>query len=834
VFAVLVTVGLACAAQDHPGLTAAEVLLPDGRAIGAFVHVGDLQDKEPAVRLSPRLAEGAFWSFGDTFERVLFYDCGPDARPVLTSDVLSCPDGARARLRPDVTLPDDTSAFANSNVPPVIPGGRPVAQSMHALAPLLPPALGAAGLLILLGAWLSRRARRLPFPPADPAPPVWTRRAVLTCAALTTLGLILRLWGLGWEPFEQNEFTYFMSGMGHDSPAGVLMDVNAMAQTHPPLYHLVLLAFRPLGNSELVARLPAALAGAATIPLIFGLAWALFDGRLMPAAAAAAFAALSPVHVWYSQDVSPYTFTTLFAVIVLLSGRGILADPSRRRPWWGLIIGSWGLVYTHYYGLHLTFAIFLLLGVRILRRGPGWQALGQRTLAAGFFTWAGIAPWLPAFHQAYQWSRGHSTAYQRLAQVYHPAADMLGDALDVLRLVAGYPVSLSLLALAGVALFALHVPRLKLRHRWLLFAPVLWFVPFEILNRATFLQSLYDGWYFGVRYFLFLFPVAWLLAGACLNTRDGPRWLKLATAALAVVSLGLSGWETIATLRADNKPDIAGATRLVKEHLADGDAVIVGPAAFYQHPFHYYFADDDKRAGLRINDLMQTPAWHDLQQRGGPAWVGVLSELFEPYARSLQNRHIKRVWVIDHTQHLFDRREFSDRASDALTSVVSKDFKPVWTRAFHDVSVRLFERARQSTVTPPAELRFGWGDGPYIRRFRPPWAYASPGRRVIPGSRVLLPVADNIQTLRLRAGTVPPGGHQLVDEPAPVTIELAVHIDGEQVATVTLSQRFTEHTLPVPAGAADDGVLRLDFHLARPAQGSGRPPDAVLDRLSVD
>ena len=820
----LLAVLLLAQSPGQPGLVEARVELPDRSTIVAFVHEGDLAAKAGAVRLSPKLAQGAFWSFGDTYQRVIWYGCEGGAMPILENRAaLRCPDGAAPVLRPGVTMPADSTAHPNSNVPPVVPGGRPVTQSLHAFAPWILPCVVLIVLLVILGVFCERRARRAGFVPAVSLPPRLSRPAWAWLVGLTALAAGLRLYGLGFEPLEQNEFTYFMSGMGHDSPVDVVLDVNGMAQTHPPFFHLVSWVFAKAGNTETIARLPATLAGIATVPLMMLLAWRYTSGTLLAACIAGALACVSPAHAWYSQDASPYTFTVLFAVLTLLGGEAIARDPARKRPWMWLIVGTWGLVYTHYYGLHLAFALYLFFGVRAY--AARCSASAYRAVAAGCVTWAGIVPWIPAFAVAYSWSRGHSTAYQRLIGVYHLEPSHAADALDLLRLTAGYPPEVAWLAIAGVALLAVHLWRFEHPRRWLILAPLAWFVPFELINRATFLQGLYNGWYFGLRYFLFLFPVAWLLF-ATLAARPLPRLLRGVTWAFVAISLALGAFQTVRTLRVRNKPDVASAAALVRQNLKDGDAVIVGPAAFYQHPFHYYFAPPEQRAGLRINDFMQTPRW---RQAG---WVGVLSELFEPYERSLQSIHIRRVWVVEHTQHLLGRREFSDRPSNAITRTVEADFELAWSRNFHDTSVRLYTRRAEPQLTTQA-LHFGWSDGPFVRRFEPPWAYASPGRRVRPGSEVRFQLPQGVvaRKLALRAGTIPPGGHQAVDAAAPDTSTLIVRLPGTPPQRLTLSNRFDWYPLTLAEPVV--GELRVHFDLVRPAAGAGRPPEVVLDRLIV-
>jgi hypothetical protein len=661
--------------------------------------------------------------------------------------------------------------------------------------------------------------------------------------ALTGLGLGLRLINIGDEPFEQNEFTYYMSGFGHDSVLGVLFDVNAMAQTHPPLPHLILWLIEPLGNDEIWARLPQALFGAATLPLIYRLTWNTTDGHRTAAIVATLAAAVSSVHVWYSQDVSPYTITTFFAALTLLGGQGALRNPDNRRAWWCWIIGGWGLVYTHYYGLHLSFGIVLAALILCSKGTTNRRRLFWRTISAGCKLWVGIIPWIPAFAQAYLWSRSHSTAYQRTALVYHPTQDFLADIIDTIRLVGGFPVALSTLALLCLAIGAIHLPfrQIKLRDKLLLAVPVLWFVPFELINRATFLRGLYDGYYFGIRYFLFLFPIAWVAAGWCIHSaslKSTKRTLKWVTYAAAIVSISLSSWESLRHLTEREKPDVLSAARLVKSHLQDGDAVLVGPAAFYHHPFHYYFADPQVRSRLGINALMRTPAWQPLLSQSAPAgpsrplWLGVLSDLFEPYEKTVSNTHVRRVWVVDHQQKLLDRPEFSDRPSAAIQEVISSHFKPTYKRDFHDVTVQLFERT-QNAVPAPGTIHFGWSDGPFVRAMEPPWAYVGPGRRIRLGSQIRLPYDAKrpVTKLKLRLGATPPGGYSAATSVTVPPTTVRIMAGRQRLASFAVSD-FTTTEIPIPANL-QNGPLVLTVDRDAPTS-MARPPEIVLDRMDIE
>jgi len=75
-------------------------------------------------------------------------------------------------------------------------------------------------------------------------------------------------------------------------------------------------------------RLPSALLGAATVPLLYLLARPLF-GRTV-ALAAAVLLAVAPYHVWYAQDARPYAALACYSLLTLLFFERLLRRPS---PW---------------------------------------------------------------------------------------------------------------------------------------------------------------------------------------------------------------------------------------------------------------------------------------------------------------------------------------------------------------------------------------------------------------------------------------------------------------------------------------------------------------------
>ncbi|MBV8578408.1 MAG: glycosyltransferase family 39 protein, partial [Acetobacteraceae bacterium] len=148
----------------------------------------------------------------------------------------------------------------------------------------------------------------------------------------------------------------------------------------PPLYDLVLWAtIRLFGHGEFAVRLPTVIAGTLVIPVLYELGRELYDRRT--GLLAAAFAALSPLLVWYSQEVRMYTFATLFGLLAVLTQLRVIRRGSPGN-WAAYILSTAGLLWSHYFGL-LVIAIQQLIFVAVLvHRRRSHQPV--RSLALGF------------------------------------------------------------------------------------------------------------------------------------------------------------------------------------------------------------------------------------------------------------------------------------------------------------------------------------------------------------------------------------------------------------------------------------------------------------------
>ncbi len=194
--------------------------------------------------------------------------------------------------------------------------------------------------------------------------------------ALVLLAAVLRLPTLGlqslWVDEAATARVVDVAGLGD------LLRMVRDQESTPPLTYLVDWPLvRLLGDGEWPLRLPAALAGVATVAVVFAIGERL--GGRRAAIACGLLAATNPLQVWFSQEARSYAL-----LVLLVAGAVLLALRALERPTAGRLAG-FGVVA----GLALTthyFALFVVAGL------VGWLAWSLRARVGPREAVAGLAP----------------------------------------------------------------------------------------------------------------------------------------------------------------------------------------------------------------------------------------------------------------------------------------------------------------------------------------------------------------------------------------------------------------------------------------------------------
>jgi mannosyltransferase len=213
------------------------------------------------------------------------------------------------------------------------------------------------------------------------------RRHVLVLLGLTAIGATLRFWALGRQSFWLDEA--FTIDVVRRPFAGMLREIPHTGST-PPLYYILAWPWtRVFGLDELGLRSLSALAGTATIPVVYAAGRTLASIRV--GLVAAALVATNPLLVWYSQEARGYALLVLLSAASLAFFAEALERPRAR------ILVLWAATGALAVAAHY-FALFLVLGEAaiLLTRLPN-----RRNVLAAALVLVPVAALAPlALHQA--------------------------------------------------------------------------------------------------------------------------------------------------------------------------------------------------------------------------------------------------------------------------------------------------------------------------------------------------------------------------------------------------------------------------------------------------
>jgi uncharacterized membrane protein len=211
----------------------------------------------------------------------------------------------------------------------------------------------------------------------------------LWLALIIVLGATLRLYRLDFQSLWYDE------GLQHYvATQNSIGDLFRQTRSfHPPASFIVNHLFLLLGESDFLLRLPSALFGIASLPVVYILA------RDLTSKESAVFAvfvlAISPFHVWYSQDGRMYM--QLMFLSLLSSVLFIQALKRSGVRWWisYTLVAAAGM-YTHVFMVWCLIAQFVWMLIYYRDRLRAHLTAGA-TVFLLFLPWALLLPWIHRF-----------------------------------------------------------------------------------------------------------------------------------------------------------------------------------------------------------------------------------------------------------------------------------------------------------------------------------------------------------------------------------------------------------------------------------------------------
>jgi 4-amino-4-deoxy-L-arabinose transferase-like glycosyltransferase len=425
---------------------------------------------------------------------------------------------------------------------------------------------------------------------------------LLGVAVVAVVGLALRLFWLTHQSLWNDEIVTFISSTG--TPWRVMTQRQENSNI-PPLYYLVVnaaLALRGIVGVEAALRLPSVVMGTLSIPLLyFVVRWWLGD-RI--AVIAAALMAISPFHVWYSQEARPYALLLALALVAVLCLQRALVHPESRLWKAATAIALASTFYCHTVAVaFIAFAAFYVLvatahatlgphWIRQLRRE--WPRLWRTQWREWLLTFVAVAVLcVPGVYRLVSFPPTNSADTDRAFSPFELAYAVwsfavgysLGPSLwelhspdrgaIILRygpIIAPVAVAVATLALLGLGYLRRRAPRAGV-------VLALWFafpLAFVILGALVTVHP------FNVRYTMIAFVPAIIL-------------IAVGFAAVSRARLAMLGWATVSVIALAQyyfdpryaRDDNRGAAQFFVSHAQPGELVIAH-RAFTAKDFRFY------------------------------------------------------------------------------------------------------------------------------------------------------------------------------------------------------------------------------------------------------
>jgi mannosyltransferase len=449
------------------------------------------------------------------------------------------------------------------------------------------------------------------------------------------------------------------------------MDLRSLMTTvlddrvHPPLHYLVLHFWLPLARSEFMVRAPSAFLGALAVASMFPMA-ALVGGKRLGLISAFALA-ISPLHIWYSQEARMYSLIVLLTLLAnYFFGRLLRRDQPIN--WLGYSIFTLLAMHAHY----LTLFVILAQGTYLILARPRNRVLLREWLLCMLIVGVLCAPWLVAifltggFYQAnISWIRP-AVPQDLFWTVYDFGLGFSSNPANLFNILAALSIA-AILVYVSVRLFRGMIPvrqRNMLRFVWYwLSLPLILVFLISLDWPLPQKRSIYMD-----RFLIPLLPAFLILVSYGMKRIfERKKALGALAAAVLLVPIGVST-SSLFLDQTYHRDDWRQAIAEIRENAQSGDVLLVRPHHYV--PLYYYDLQEIPWFTVPyLESALDYETFLDAQlstspSEGGRLWTMIVCENGDPhrFAQGGQQRLMAKVeedevraWLLRNRHNVEDR-----------------------------------------------------------------------------------------------------------------------------------------------------------------------------------
>lgn len=412
------------------------------------------------------------------------------------------------------------------------------------------------------------------------------RNSLIICFILL-LGICLRFYRLGYQSLWVDEVVTYMSSNGSLTYVISQSKVNSNV---PPLYYLFVNGILRFGNHDALLRLPSVIFGSLSILMCY-LVIRNWLGRTT-GFIAALMMAISPFHIWYSQEARPYTMLIFLSLLSLWFLQKLIKNETDVWLKIGFIISTAATFYCHTVGIAFigVIAVYVLLLIPREKLGKWIPVFAGILLliTPAIYRLIVVPPeasadpyrtfsFLTIPYTIWAFGTGYSLG-PTLAELHMP---------DRMNIVSFHAYTIFPILFFLFLLFLLGVFHLLKRDKLLFLLTMLWFlVPILFVVFGSILTS----HPFNVRYAILSFPafIAFLSAG---TQNVGSKWFK-AGIFFSLILISLLSLGNYFFNQRYQKENIRNAGQFLRAH-ANPNQLLICSAAYTEQTLRYYYGKND-------------------------------------------------------------------------------------------------------------------------------------------------------------------------------------------------------------------------------------------------
>lgn len=521
------------------------------------------------------------------------------------------------------------------------------------------------------------------------------KKHVYVLLAIILIGLGVRLINFGVESMGLREYYYYSLNASSHNVREVIFNSVSINLFHQPVYNLIVYFLSRLNQNEFILRLPSLFCGILTIVVLFKYTFKMFGSRI--ALISSFLLSLNPMHIYWSREISPYSFYCLLAILSYYFFYRVFIQNYKKAALWYFCSVLLGF-FSHYFMWFVILSQLVILVFISMRQE-------MKKTKENFFLYFLILTifnfffiiWIPFLYYALSSNPAQKyVAVQSLSYVIQPMYS-LWILLWIIPSFAGITINSIFVFLLVFMFLSMSLWSISKYNKInFLFLSIAISIGLLVIGTYTMLSSIkVNGFFIIWDHNIYLLPLI-IIVIAYFFGKGFNKKLIFGFFCLMVLTMIYCDYNL---LKYRQKPNLAVATEFVNYNINDGDALFF-PNYWFANGFYYYMLKGKGNLPFAFSEDWRDIERLDMGKRKlihyyGPIWCETISS-YGPITKEdklrevLSKTKIKRVWVVDIREQFFGIPLVGYQNNDKFLAWFKNNYSLMFCKGFEYIKLYLF------------------------------------------------------------------------------------------------------------------------------------------------